>query len=539
MSEKSMSLEDIKKAGMSSSLVDLYVVHYHLLISFSSCLELLMQYIGRLEDADPATNDLQLYYDLLEQQKTLSSLPSTTTELVTDVEQIIVSTNTDQLNMLVSENIEATYTSRYQIDNNSTTSSSSNSSSHSEEKTKNNNNHNTATTINVVEDNTNNNNTGTTIPDKQSLFDYNLPTEDEVNEIPNASSLSARIFFSWLFGLCNMIVLMLFNPLYPMHFIWGVLCVGCCMTAIFALAWSSLLLNFKVTFLVFFSSTVYWMGTPITWHILYVNGYFPPTAGIFTIIFPFEVLNLVLLTMVLPKSVRKPKGATKRIIAAYCSLWAPYLTFVTGVLYLRLFQFSNEVGRILLPPVYTILMKAVHFSLDIVCIRCAQTGSNLFIILGRVLHSYYSFVVISYVKDPVSLTSIIFSKIGVYVLTGIAMRFPIIEETFVSYLPKNLVEWKRNFERGVILDDDDKSAGTSTPVIRNEFDRMYAEYDNRYSRLHSDATNLWFSMFCDLMGIIYVYTIFIFGRFGPSFRHYNRMFPFGSDIDPLSLVSTN
>ncbi|GAM22221.1 hypothetical protein SAMD00019534_053960 [Acytostelium subglobosum LB1] len=352
---------------------------------------------------------------------------------------------------------------------------------------------------------------------------------------PSMLSLLFRVCIAWLFGLVNMIILMLFNPRFSMQFIWGVLSVGCLMTAIFAVTWASLLLKFRITFLIVFVSAIYWLGTPITWHILYTSDMYPPPIGVFTCIFPFEGVMLVLMCFLLPRTIRNQQGIVKKVIAAYSSLVAPYLSFVSGLVYFRLFQYStSNVGRILLPPAYTIVMKCIQLGLDIICVRCAHSASNLLIVLGRVIASYYSFAVLSFVRNPVSIVSIIFSKIGLHLFMSLFMVFPNIERKIVSVLPKGLVGWKNNFEKGVTDDTTSTSTdGASDVVIKNEFDKMFVENGAQYGRLHSDATNLWFSMFSDGIAIVMILTLYTMGRFGPTNSHYNVMFPFG-DLSEVS-----
>ncbi|EFA82717.1 hypothetical protein PPL_04412 [Heterostelium album PN500] len=355
---------------------------------------------------------------------------------------------------------------------------------------------------------------------------------------PSMLALFGRIFMSWLFGLVNMIILMLFNPQFPMHFIWGVLSVGCLMTAIFAVTWASLLLKFRITFLIIFTSAIYWLGTPITWHILYASNQYPPPIGVFTCIFPFEGVMLVLLCFLLPRVVRNQTDNRKKIVAAYSSLIAPYLSFVSGLVYFRLFQYSTtNVGRILLPPAYTVVMKCIQLGLDIICVRCAHSASNLLIIIGRVIASYYSFAVLSYVRNPVAIVSIVFSKLGLHLFMSIFMVFPKVEQKITAWLPRGLLGWKSKFEKGVM--EDHENDGATQVVIRNEFDKMMFESDAQYCRLHSDATNLWFSMFSDLLAIVMISTLYTMGRFGPTNYHYNLMFPFGPLGDDTSSKNFN
>ncbi|KAM9995646.1 hypothetical protein ACTFIY_001826 [Dictyostelium cf. discoideum] len=365
---------------------------------------------------------------------------------------------------------------------------------------------------------------------------YNeFSTKNSVDEIllfnkpPSLSSLSFRIVISWLFGLVSMIILMLFNPSHPMQFIWGVLCIGCGMTAIFAITWSSLLLKFPITFLITFATTIYWVGTPITWQILYVINMYPPPIGVFTCIFPFEGLSLVLVCLLIPRVIRNKNGYKKKVISAFSSLVAPYLSFVSGLIYFRLFQYSNNVGRILLPPVYTVVMKVIQLGLDVICIRCAHSGSNLLIIIGRIIASYYSFAVLSFAKNPVSLVSVVLSKFGLHIFMAIFIIFPSIETKVISMLPKSLIDWKNTFEKGHHEKDPNEAEAM------NEFDRMALENDPIYTKIHTKGTNLWFSQFSDILAILMALSVYTMGRYGPTNNHYNSMFPFDNNSHILGI----
>ncbi|EGC36804.1 hypothetical protein DICPUDRAFT_77535 [Dictyostelium purpureum] len=367
---------------------------------------------------------------------------------------------------------------------------------------------------------------------------YNeFSTKNSVDEIvffskpPSLQSLAFRIVSSWVFGLVNMVILMLFNPSHPMQFIWGVLCIGCCMTAIFAISWSSLLLKFPISFLIIFATTIYWVGTPITWEILYVINLYPPPIGVFTCIFPFEGLSLVLVCLLIPRAIRNKNGFRKKVITAFSSLVAPYLSFVSGLIYFRLFQYSNNIGRILLPPVYTVVMKIIQIGLDIICIRCAHSGSNLLIIIGRIIASYYSFAVLSFVRNPVSLISVILSKFGLHIFMSIFMVYPSIENKIISLLPKSIIDWKVSFEKGNL--DKEAASFESNLDPHNEFDRMALENDPVYFKIHSKGTNLWFSQFSDLLAILMALTVYTMGRYGPTSAHYNNMFPFNNDTSKV------
>eukprot|EP01133_Synstelium_polycarpum_P004338 gene4338-5065_t len=339
-------------------------------------------------------------------------------------------------------------------------------------------------------------------------------------------SLASRVLLSWGFGLCCQVILMLFNPRIPMQFIWGVLCVGCGMTAAFAVTWSSLLLKFNLTFLIVFSTMIYWVGTPIAWQILFNVKLYPPPIGVFTCIFPFEGASLVLLCLLIPRAIRAQKDHRKKVIAAFSSLIAPYLSFVSGLIYFRLFQYSDNIGRILLPPAYTVVMKFIQLGLDIICVRCAHSASNLLIIIGRIIASYYSFAVLSFIRNPNSVISIVFSKLALHIFMSLFMLFPRAERLVINSLPKSIVGWATRFERGVRQDPTPDPDGASSHPVENEFDKMVVEHGPQYSKLHSDATNLWFSMFSDLLAIVMCITVYSMGRFGPTREHYNNMFPF-------------
>ncbi|KYQ89842.1 hypothetical protein DLAC_11789 [Tieghemostelium lacteum] len=376
---------------------------------------------------------------------------------------------------------------------------------------------------------------------------YEFSTKNSMDEIvvfqkpPSLRSLAIRIGLSWLFGLICQVILMLFNPTLPMHFIWGVLCIGCGMTAAFAITWASLLIKFPITFLIIFSTTIYWVGTPITWQILLLTKLYPPPIGVFTSIFPFEGLSLVLLCFLIPKTIRSQPGHRKKVITAFSSLVAPYLSFVSGLIYFRLFQYSNNTGRILLPPVYTIIMKVIQLGLDIICVRCAHSGSNLLIILGRVIASYYSFAVLSFIRNPVSVVSVVLSKLALHIFMSLFMIFPQIEVKIISFLPKSLVGWKTSFEKGTKdKEPTPTTKGGETPDgaqiqaithnhQENEFDRMAMENDPQFVNIHTRGTNLWFSMFSDLLSIVMTITVYTMGRYGPTRQHYNKMFPFADD----------
>ncbi|KAF2071838.1 hypothetical protein CYY_006855 [Polysphondylium violaceum] len=360
-------------------------------------------------------------------------------------------------------------------------------------------------------------------------------TKTSMNEIihfakaPSPSALFFRIVVSWLFGLVCQVVLMLFNPSHPMQFIWGVLCIGCGMTAAFAITWSSLLLKFKITFLITFATTIYWVGTPITWQILYVIDMYPPPIGVFTCIFPFEGLSLVLVVMLIPRLLRNQPGFRKKVITAFSSLIAPYLSFVSGLIYFRLFQFSTNIGRILLPPAYTVIMKIIQLGLDIICVRCAHSGSNLLIIIGRIIASYYSFAVLSFINNPVSVVSVVLSKLGLHIFMSLFMIFPQVETKMMSYLPQSFIGWKTKFEKGNQENNAISTTVDGANIVENPFDKMAMETDPQFTKIHIKGTNLWFSMFSDLLAIIMAVTVYTMGNYGPTKLHYTQMFPFRFD----------
>ncbi|EFA82719.1 hypothetical protein PPL_04414 [Heterostelium album PN500] len=208
------------------------------------------------------------------------------------------------------------------------------------------------------------------------------------------------------------------------------------------------------------------------------------------------------------------------IAAAYSSLAAPYMSFVCGLVYYNLYRMSNNTGRLLLPPVYTIMMKTIQIALDLICVRCAHSASNLFLFVSRIIASYYSFAVLSFIHNPQALISVVLSKVGLHIFLSLFMVFPSIEASIVSWLPQKLIKWKKEFEKGVQDADED------IILIKNEYDRMSVEKEPHYVRLHISATNLSFSMVCDLISIVMLYSFYTFGRYGPANSHYNELFPF-------------
>ncbi|EGG19830.1 hypothetical protein DFA_06932 [Cavenderia fasciculata] len=110
-----------------------------------------------------------------------------------------------------------------------------------------------------------------------------------------------------------------------------------------------------------------------------------------------------------------------------------------------------------------------------------------------------------FIRNPVSVASIVFSKLGLHIFMSLFMVFPSIERFAVSLIPSKLLAWAERFQSDDKNDDYDEDEKISE---KNEFDKMYLEKDNSYCKLHSSATDLWFSMFSDLLAVIMSFTVY-------------------------------
>ncbi|EGG13510.1 hypothetical protein DFA_11271 [Cavenderia fasciculata] len=363
-------------------------------------------------------------------------------------------------------------------------------------------------------------------------------------EKPTFKQLTIRIVTSIVPCLVAAVYISSFKPYNIYEFIWPMALVGLAISSANSVAYGCLLLKVDWSKRFIFSTALVWVGAPVLWTILQETGVFPQPGNLLvTTVIPLDIIWLGIAYILIKKEVQsRSKNYKKRWLAFLFAFFVNYVYAELGSEYYKLYIESGPKWRIALPIIYTVVMRVIQWALDILCYRCAKGTSNLIIIVGRIIFSLYSYLVLAYAQSYVHIIPVILSKFGLNLGFAILVHFPRIQPFLLSLLPikcrsfieSNFMEnnnnnntnnnnSNNNLSLNNISSNNNNINNNNNNGSNNNLSRPKLQYtkstlklqvpSSQHAGQERKATELWFSMFSDWFALVLLIILNLLGRY--------------------------